>query len=503
MRRSGENGFVMVTVMVVMGFALVLGGVAVAGAVQSRSAAIKDVRAKRAQQAADAGLSATLYRLNQLSVANVNFSGGLSALSQSLACQGLLTFNTSVNVGFADVSAGTSACGSGRPAVPPGKFFDERLGDQTRAEGYVFGGPTATPSAKPELAPTRLQPVVVSVGRDDAGTADPADDVIRRVRAKLDPVRPFQGLEAMRNLEFDTDGVAVTATTLNGAALANGQMSIVGGLASTFTNSNLGVAPLNVTGSISYYGPSLINVTVALTTLNATTEPPVSRKRVTVAATKPDCPSTGCPAQYSSATRNLVASSGTVTLPGGDYVFCKVAITGSATLRPEATAEKPVRIFVDDPASARCAGNAADAANGNITVTGRIDPGVTLQPSQLQFYPVGIADGSTNEAARRSAVFNTTTSALSLLPGFFVYGPTTNVALKYTTFTGTLVGYDVRATAAGTSGSLLGLTGVGTYTQDLNVNNLPLSSQLGVFSVAEYGECAAQEVTLATVTDNC
>lgn len=87
MRRSGENGFVMVTVMVVMGFALVLGGVAVAGAVQSRSAAIKDVRAKRAQQAADAGLSATLYRLNQLSIASVNFSGGLSALPQSLACQ--------------------------------------------------------------------------------------------------------------------------------------------------------------------------------------------------------------------------------------------------------------------------------------------------------------------------------------------------------------------------------------------------------------------------------
>lgn len=82
-----------------------------------------------------------------------------------------MTFNTSVNVGFTDVSAGTSACGSGRPAVPPGKFFDERLGDQTRAEGYVFGGPTATPSAKPELATTRLQPVVISVGRDDAATA--------------------------------------------------------------------------------------------------------------------------------------------------------------------------------------------------------------------------------------------------------------------------------------------------------------------------------------------
>lgn len=91
--------------------------------------------------------------------------------------------------------------------------------------------------------------------------------MIRRVRATLDPVRPFRGLEAMRNLEFDTDGVAVTATTLNGAALANGQLSIKGGLSSTFTNSDLSVAPLNVTGSISYAGSSQINVTAALMTL--------------------------------------------------------------------------------------------------------------------------------------------------------------------------------------------------------------------------------------------
>lgn len=110
----------MVAVMVVMGFALILGGVAVAGTVQARDSAVKDVRAKRAQQAADAGLSATIYRLNQLNLSNVNFSGGLAVVSQAVACQGLLSFNTTVNVGFADAEVGRESVAPGSPPCRKG-----------------------------------------------------------------------------------------------------------------------------------------------------------------------------------------------------------------------------------------------------------------------------------------------------------------------------------------------------------------------------------------------
>lgn len=488
----------MVAVMVVMSFALVLGGVAVEGSVRARGSAVKDVRAKRAQQAADAGLSATIYRLNQLSLANVNFSGGLSALSRSVACQGLLKFGTTVNVGFADVAAATGDCGSGRPAVPNGSFFNEPLGDHTDATGYVSVGPTAVGSTVATLAPTRLQPVVVSVGRDTNGTATTSDDVVRRVRAILEPVRPFQAVEATNDLTFAANGLATT-TTLNGSAQANGNVTFSGSALSlnTFVNANLSVAPLNVTGSVAYDGAKLTSglVSVNLSTLTSLTEPPVARTAVTVSPTKPDCPSTGCPAGYVAATHALVATSGTVTLPGGDYVFCKVSLGSSTTIRPVPTSGTPVRIFVDSPSSARCSPNTGVLANnGDIAVTGRIDPGVSLQPSQLQFYVAGPA-----RTPAPQATFDTTTSALSLLPGFFFYGPTADVTLKYSTFQGNVVGRDVRLISSGVSGVL----GVGTFTQDLNVNNLPLSSELGVFAVNEYGECSARTVTAATSTQDC
>lgn len=392
--------------------------------------------------------------------------------------------------------------------MPKGKFFDERLGDLTRATGYVTIGSTAIASSVSTLAPTRLKPVVVSVGRDDSGTTDTSDDVIRRVRATLEPVSPFQALEAAGNLKFDTGGL-VTTTVLNGSAQANGNVTFSGGLLSTFVNTSLSVAPLNVSGSIAYDGASVVTglLNVNLTTMNPTSEPPVSRKPVTIAASKPDCPTTGCPSQYTASNHSLVASSGTVTLAGGDYVFCKVSITGtSTTVRPVPSNGKPVRIFVDDPKSARCIGNAADPANGNIKVTGRFDPGVNVQPSQVQFYTVDPTTSVTPANPATTAEFDTTTSALSLLPGFFFYGPTSNVTLKYSTFQGNIIANNITLTASGVTnlGLLGGLVGNGTFTQDLNVNSMPLTSQLGVFSVAEYGECSAEDVASpAASTDDC
>lgn len=497
-RHRAQDGFVLVVTMVVMAFVLSVAAYALAEAQNGRAVTTRDQRQDRALQAAEAGAQAAAYRLNQINLAAVNFSGGLNALSQAVACQTLLSLNLSAagtvpTLGVADVSAGTGTCGSGRPGVPTGlPLFDEDLGNRQHATAYALVGPTSTNTIPSAIGAGTLNPVVVSVGRDTNGTATTTDDVVRRVKLVLEPVDPFSGLEATGNLTFNQSGLTglvASVTTLNGNAQADGNLNLQGGLLHTFVNANISLAPLGVTGSVQYQGAySHGALAVNLSTFQQVSSPPVTRTPVSVSPAKPDC-AAGCPAGYDAATHSLVPTSGTVTIAGGDYVFCRLTVPSGVTIRPAPASGIPVRIFIDSPSSARCSGV---GGAGNISFGGRLDPGVSLQPSQFQLYAVG------NGAAtpRSTATFDFSTNLLSsLLPGFFFYGPTTDVTVKYTTFQGTIVGHDITMTQTSLTG---------TITQDLAVNQLALTPALSVMRRKQYVDCGATDVpTPLTATSGC
>lgn len=496
----GEDGIAMVIAIVVMTIVLLVAAVAVAASQQARTVTTRDARGDRALQAAEAGAQGAIYRLNQLNLGNVNFSGGLTALSQAISCQAVLKLNLGVSLGIADAVFSTGQCGSD-PAPSTGlPLYNEEIGGREKATAYVNVNGTSTANLPSLLGHVSLAPEVVSVGRDTNGTATTSDDVIRRIRVALRPIDPFSGIEATGDLTFGGSGL-VSTTTLNGNARANGNVSFPG-LLSVFTNTNISLAPLSVTGSLEYAGTaSAGGVGINLTTSTQTSSPPVHRTAVTISPSKRDCPVSfaTCGTNYIQgydATTHAWSPTSNVTLPAGDYVFCKMTVPSGVTITTAASSSTPVRIYIDQPSSARCSGTGSGA--GNLSFAGRISD-VNVQPTAFQIY---VADNGTG--GNSTATFNFTSSLVgsALLPGFTFYAPDTDVTMTYVDFQGTVVGHNVTMTPAAICVLVCVRTGV--ITQDLNVNNLPLSPQLSTFYPQQYSECRPTDVTgLPTITTNC
>jgi hypothetical protein len=67
-RLSGEHGFVMPTAAIVLGLAILTAGVAATQTITAQEGSVHEKYAKRALQAADAGVEAAMYRMNRLGV---------------------------------------------------------------------------------------------------------------------------------------------------------------------------------------------------------------------------------------------------------------------------------------------------------------------------------------------------------------------------------------------------------------------------------------------------
>jgi hypothetical protein len=93
----------------------------------------------------------------------------------------------------------------------------------------------------------------------------------------------------------------------------------------------------------------------------------------------------------------------------------------------------------------------------------------TLSPTQVQIYITG--EGQNNND---STEFMSTSSASN---AFFLYAPTSLVNASAFSFAGGVVGYDVTEYAT-------------LFTQNIGLNNYPLSNSYGVFHVAGYTQCS-------------
>jgi Tfp pilus assembly protein PilX len=488
-KAAQEDGFVMVVTMMVLMVALIVAGVAISDTVNARRHIETDRRAQSAQQAADTGLQVALYRANQMNVAATDFNSGLSGIAGTLSC--LVAVNVSGYVsGLTPVHIGANtACPTS--TTPPGSVTPtwayERLGNRTTF-AYQFI-PGATSNGGSSSGHASLNPVIVAIGREDNGTpANTSDDVVRRVKAILNPVDPFDMIESTGDLTFTG-----ATTTLNGDVRTNGDVTVNGviwpvpgvlaGLNVLPSSGGvLRLAEIQYGGSWSG-GLPLINRT-------HTSGSSFTRTPVSISPSKPDCGAVGasnaCPSAtyYGSATHKLtLTGTQSLTLGGGDYVFCGVSVGSSATLNTSPTASAPTRIFIDSPSSSRCT---AVSSSGNLSLQGRLST-INLSPSALQIYMVGNGTPGGTTASIDLGL-------LSGTPAFFLYAPDTDVTMRSFLFQGNIIGHDV---------TMIADVALQTVTQDLNLSNLPLSSSIGLFTRKQYIQCKGTEPAPATPTADC
>jgi Tfp pilus assembly protein PilX len=495
-RAAGEEGFVMVVTVVVMALALIITGVAISDTVSARHITDNDRRGEAAQQAADSGLQIALYHANQMNLGKADFNSGLSGLTNTLGCL-VPTLDASGYVSaFTTITIGAGTACPDDPADPTTpKWRKQRLGNRTSFAAKFLHGSTSTGSSS-TTGHASLNPVIVSIGYEDNGTATTSDDVIRRAEAILNPVDPFNMIEATGNMSF-SGGLT---TVLNGDVRANGNLTVSG----------LGLVGANVLGSDgsvlrlaniqhhgTYSGP-LITVGSRVQVPGTFTRPPVS-----ISPTKPDCWNGSgaqgtagvCPSStfYNSGNHRLQVGSGqTLTLGGGDFVFCSVSVAAGGTLNTSLTSSSPTRIFIDNPQGSDCGGS-----TGNLSLLGSLNT-VNVSPSQLQIYMTG-----NGTPGGTTATINT--SLLSGTPAFFLYAPDTNVTMTYATFQGNIIGHDVAMN--GYCVTVLGVclvpSATNVLTQDLGVFNMPLSASVGVFTRKQYVQCTPVEPPPTTPTKDC
>jgi hypothetical protein len=507
-----------VVVLAMLLIALVIGAAALAESLSTRSHTNFDSRQRRALQAADAGVQAVLYRQNQLDIGSLNLTGGSGILGTLAACL-VPNLNVAVSVSSvvsAQVVSGKDACAIGQQNGANVPFSTTvPVGDHASYNAEFI------PSATVPNQTSGVQFIggkIISVGVDDSGDPNASNRyVYAKVQANLAPIDPFKTVEAAHDLTFKIPPTAVVGTTaFNGTARAGHQLFFDlqnNLLLSAFVGTNLLGPGNNVIGptAIDVGCPGNAGANNAYTLLNRnvlsllfvpavtgginvanpqTCSSPYwfTRSPISISSSK-TCPAS-CSglAGYSGGAQNeiYITNNAPLTLAPGDYVFCSFQTNG--TINVTATANSaPVRIFVDSPTSSKCnqfASHASppigfQAGAGSFVATkgiGGLVGGVTgtLTPSQVQVYVVGTSSHTTVATAGPASAAN----------AFFLYAPQSLVTVaSLVSFAGTVVGWDV------TMNTIL-------YTQDLGLNNYPVSSSLGIFHVSQYAQCSH------TVTSN-
>jgi type II secretory pathway pseudopilin PulG len=542
-RRSvvrSEDGYVMLIVLGLLVIGLAMAAAGVASSLASRSADNRTSAVARAQQAADAGIQTQRYQQSEVSIGNVSTSMNLNGGLLGIANGGLLdcvvpSLNASLQItGLTQVAAVTGTC-PGHTGGPSGSApVTQALGHNAYVQSEFFPGAT-TPIAGSSEAD--LAPKIVSLGWTGTSTSSATGNIRSREMAILAPLSPLPVLGANGNLTVSgvtlSGGLLGTvlgllglnnlATTINGDVQATNNLTlpaIDASLNLTLSNGLLGVAR--------YGGTLTPSNGIAVAQVVHSTPP--SRQAVTVSPTTPSCPvaDASVPRQascadfssyYTASTDVVNVPSGhTMTLPGGNYVFCNFTANGAVNAFP--TGNAPVRIFIDSPQSTRCANNHASQSGspavwsvGNFYAASGINCSAanlcgTVFPSGIQVYVVGDGSDATTVQIGTPPSSNTLLSTNPASEGALIYAPSSSVSMTTAqcvtvflvgqvcvpgTFAGSIVGQDVNATAL-------------TFTQDLDLGNYPLYNGINVYTPTQYVECTpvsslAQDS--ATDTANC
>lgn len=517
-------------VLALMVIALGLGAAALAGTINSRQLTTHDMRTRRAQQAADAGVQQQLYDQSEANLASsYNFSGGVLGLSNFLDCLPL-QLNASLQV--TGVTAYASTAGVCPTALSSGggtvSSYPTALGNHDYFQSEYF-------SNKREVNGSGVGsvvefPEVVSVGCDTTTpsscttTPAPSSNVYSRELALLQPTGPVQAIEGMGNVTIS----GLSLLGINATAVVNGDVMSGG----TLTLPLLGVAanttwPTSGNPIFPTFGYTSTPAPLSITTANvvqltggfcSAASPSTSCmiKRPAPIATSTTCAacSTGITCSsctgggYSSANDTFTLTGGTATFAAGDYEFCNFNATGG-TVSTSASSTAPVRIFILPPNQPPCSGytytgaqeiggkvgdfNASQGLNNGLlgTVNGLTG---TLDPSGLQVYVSG--DGAYDNNTTVS-IGNSSTCSVSVLgictvaaapnEGMVVYAPTSSVTVNTKScvlglicaagaFSGSVVGDNVTVSAT-------------AITQDLDIGNYPIDSGANAVRVSEYVQC--------------
>jgi hypothetical protein len=530
-RAKDERGYTLLFVLALLVLALGIGAAVLTEALATNQITTHDQRMRRAQQAADAGIQAQLYQQAQNPATNAggayDLNGGLLNLSQFLDCVEP-SINTNLQItGLLTASVTSGNCPGGGGGSGGSSLVGEPVGNHAFYKSEFFPQPKSVVGGDSLV---ELQPKIVALGYDDSNTSG-TGNVYAREEAVLSPVEPLPVLGGNNNLAVSgvsiSGGILSTllgllhlsslATTVNGDIEASNNLTlpaIDASLNLTLTNGLLGVAEYG--GSLSPAGG------IRLAQIVNSAPPP--EQPVTVSSSIPNCPNNTCTGSwtsyYNASTDSISVPSGsTMTLPGGEYVFCNFNAQGTVIASPSSTV--PVQIFIDNPNSSRCtAGNGnptlstsnnsvtghLEYNDGNFVAVNGVNNGVgnvtgTLGPSGLQIYDVGDQpqatnpdDGNTYVQIGNPSQTGTDGGLLSTnlaTEAAVVYAPTSEVSMTTAqcanvvlatvcvpgTFTGNLIGNDVNATAL-------------TFTQDLNLGNYPLYAGINMYHVQQYVECA-------------
>jgi hypothetical protein len=495
-----EGGQTVVLVLALLVIALGLAAAGVAETLSSSQLTNADARARRAQQAADAGIQAQLYQQSEADLGSTayNLNGGLIGTGTFLDCF-IPKLNVSLQVtGIVGVAANNSGvCPQAQSSTGTSTTNVASLGNHTSYQSEMVTGQNnflngTTIGSQNGGAMRELFPKIVSIGSETSSDPGDSGTVYSREEAILAPIEPLQMLEGENNVTIcglTLLGTCV-ASVLNGDVMARNKITtpaITVGTNLTLTNGLLATLT----------APSF---SAGLTIANEQIVPAsqiIQRQPITISATKADCPTAGCPTGYTGITgtsaHNFSMTSGTVTIQPGDYVFCNFSATGG-TLNVSPSSSTPVRIFIDSPTSTRCAGDSSPKGNFTDTVgfsNGLLGTGGILASSGVQIYVAG--DGSYDDNTTVQIGPTSTSGLLSLSAltyGAVIYAPTSKVTVNVPAlcvltcsllssggvFEGAIIGNDVSITAL-------------TITQDLDLGNYPLYSGVNAFRPVQYVQC--------------
>jgi Tfp pilus assembly protein PilX len=541
-----ERGYVIVIVLWLMAVAMAFGAVGIAESLSSQRLTTHDTRARRAQQAADAGIQQQLYDQAENNFATAyNFTGGVLGLSNFLDCVPL-QLNANLQVGGLTAYASTAGVcptalnSSGSPvtgfwsALDNHSYYEsEYLSNKKEVNGSGVGSVVEFPQ-------------VVSVGCDSATasscntTPAPSTNVYTRELALLQPTGPVQAIEGMGNVTVQ----GLTALGINAAAVVNGDIMTDG----TLTLPALGVAadttwPTSGNPIFPTFGygqtpaPSSISTANVVhltggfcTAGNPSTLCMIKRPAPTTTATTCANCSTGITCAsctgggYSSSNDTFTLTGGTATFAAGDYVFCNFNATGgSITTTPTSTT--PVRIFILAPNQPPCSANSYTAAQevggkvGDFNATEGIGDGLsgvvngvsgTLDPSGLQIYDEGDGSYDNNTSVTigqpSSCASTLCISLANLSPqAEVIYAPTSAVTVNTGSCTLGLAGHCVVGAATTFAGSVVGdnvYVGATVITQDLDLGNYPIDSGANAVRADEYIQCDNSVTKLTDTTSD-
>jgi Tfp pilus assembly protein PilX len=444
-----ERGFALPTALLATVISFSLASAAVVASVTSQRGTARDHNSKEAIAAADSGANVALMRLNRYT----------NALSSSTPCLGV-----SGSTLFATGVSGDGWC----PAI----------------SGSV-GGSTYSYRVTPQVSGATMN--VVSTGASES--------VSRRVDVSLKgtTVGSAFGAEGL----IGQDGITLSGNAdirvgigTNGNVASNGNASVCGnirhGVGKEWSHS--GNASQCNGYSVTEGNVSLPPVSSFMPAGIATSN--YDYRLVTCTKTKPVAEPAGCQSDtysgtwstnspWNPSTRTLSAAGNSIlTLGGGDYWFCKIALSGNSELIMAAGAH--VRIFFDTPENCgmsagssqiELSGNNRIAATGYQPTLGQFDvPGFYLLGSPTIPTSVNLSGNNVNE--------------------FVIYGPNTNISLSgnAVTFKGAV------------AGKTISMSGNGQVVQDAGFEP-PKIGGATVYSRQSYVECTGG--TASPPSANC